>query len=109
MPADKKPERSYLTSAVESINPWASSRAATPAPDASRLPPLPKPADHSTTPLYGQSLRSYPHDCPPLNVQWFHAVDVCSGPSAPSVLSVPITCSAVSPSPGAEAEAQARP
>ncbi|KAM4065932.1 DDHD domain-containing protein [Hirsutella rhossiliensis] len=77
--ADKKPEKSYLTSAVESINPWASSRTTTPTPDNKpHEPPAPAGAsgDHSTTPLYGQSLRTYPKDCPPLDVQWFHAVDV---------------------------------
>ncbi|KAF4504064.1 hypothetical protein G6O67_008679 [Ophiocordyceps sinensis] len=81
-PDDKKPEKSYLTSAVESINPWASSRTSTPTPDNKRNEPRPPPApsaasrDHSTTPLYGQSFRTYPKDCPPLTVQWFHAVDV---------------------------------
>ncbi|KAM3559293.1 hypothetical protein MY1884_003543 [Beauveria asiatica] len=32
--------------------------------------------DHLTTAFYGQSSRSYPKDCPLLEVQWFHAVDV---------------------------------
>jgi len=83
---DKKAEKSYLSSAVDSINPWASSRTTTPTPDNKRdeqaqaAAPVPAPAaapgDHSITPLYGQSFRTYPKDCPPLNVQWFHAVDV---------------------------------
>lgn len=34
------------------------------------------PVDHTTSHTYGQSLRSYPPDCPPANVVWFHAVDV---------------------------------
>ncbi|KAK3342873.1 DDHD domain-containing protein [Neurospora tetraspora] len=79
--ADKKPEKSYLASAVDSINPWAANRSTTPAP---KEPPPPKPVvpvnpnpgDHSTNPFYGQSFKRYPPDCPPLNVQWFHAVDV---------------------------------
>ncbi|KAM3486846.1 hypothetical protein MY3957_009703 [Beauveria namnaoensis] len=32
--------------------------------------------DHLTTAFYGQSSRSYPKECPFLEVQWFHAVDV---------------------------------
>ncbi|KAJ4267425.1 hypothetical protein NW762_003532 [Fusarium torreyae] len=83
---DKKAERSYLSSAVDSINPWAASRSTTPtqkpkSEEESRPAPAPDPAsanpdDHSTTHLYGQSLRTYPSGCPPLKVQWFHAVDV---------------------------------
>ncbi|KAK3402034.1 DDHD domain-containing protein [Sordaria brevicollis] len=80
--AEKKPEaKSYLASAVDSINPWAANRSTTPTP---KEPPPPKPivpvnpnpGDHSTNPFYGQSFKRYPADCPPLNVQWFHAVDV---------------------------------
>ncbi|KAI1495552.1 DDHD domain-containing protein [Biscogniauxia marginata] len=79
---EKKAEKSYLASAVESINPWTANRSTTPTPK--ETPPLPKPQpptarkadDHSTNTLYGQSFRKYPADCPPLNVMWFHAVDV---------------------------------
>lgn len=91
---DKKPEKSYLSSAVDSINPWSASRTATPASaadnkqeatavvaglDSTTTVPDKSAAsgDHSITPLYGQSFRTYPRDCPPLNVHWFHAVDVC--------------------------------
>ncbi|PNY27989.1 phospholipase, mitochondrial [Tolypocladium capitatum] len=80
--SDKKVEKSYLSSAVDSINPWATSRTTTPTPDNKRdePPAVPgaaaAPGDHSITPLYGQSFKTYPKDCPPLNVQWFHAVDV---------------------------------
>ncbi|KAJ6443441.1 DDHD domain-containing protein [Purpureocillium lavendulum] len=84
--SDKKAEKSYLSSAVDSINPWAGSRTTTPTPDnkrdeAAQAAPSATatqaaPGDHSITPLYGQSFRTYPKDCPPLNVQWFHAVDV---------------------------------
>jgi hypothetical protein len=79
---DGKAEKSYLASAVDSINPWAGSRSATPTqkdrePQPSQQPPPPThAADHITNPLYGQSFRRYPPDCPKLNVQWFHAVDV---------------------------------
>ncbi|KAJ3538750.1 hypothetical protein NM208_g5770 [Fusarium decemcellulare] len=79
--AEKKTERSYLSSAVDSINPWASSRSTTPTqkakPEENRPEAAPaNPDDHSTTHLYGQSFRAYPEGCPPLQVQWFHAVDV---------------------------------
>jgi hypothetical protein len=69
-----KTEKSYLSSAVDSLNPWASSsRTATPTPN---TPTSTTNGDHSTTHLYGQSIKSYPPDCPPLRVLWFHAVDV---------------------------------
>ncbi|GAW18504.1 hypothetical protein ANO14919_079800 [Xylariales sp. No.14919] len=81
---EKRSEKSYLASAVESMNPWTASRSATPTPkDSSSLPqpkskPLPaqKADDHSTNTLYGHSFKKYPVDCPPVNVMWFHAVDV---------------------------------
>ncbi|KAK3316740.1 DDHD domain-containing protein [Apodospora peruviana] len=75
---EKKVEKSYLASAVGSINPWGGSRSTTPTPrDHQPLPPPPSnPGDHSTNPFYGQSIRRYPPDCPPANVQWFHAVDI---------------------------------
>jgi hypothetical protein len=82
--AEKKIEKSYLASAVESINPWTSSRSTTPTLKDNHPPLQPKqnfPAaqkadDHSRNTLYGQSFKRYPPDCPPLNVMWFHAVDV---------------------------------
>ncbi|KXX75613.1 Phospholipase DDHD2 [Madurella mycetomatis] len=75
--SDKKAEKSYLASAVDSINPWAGSRSTTPTPkDPQPLVAPSNPGDHTTSPFYGQSLRRYPPDCPPLEVQWFHAVDI---------------------------------
>ncbi|PFH60714.1 hypothetical protein XA68_10470 [Ophiocordyceps unilateralis] len=78
--ADRKAEKSYLTSAVDSINPWASSRPTTPTSEDKRdekaAAASAAPGDHALTPLYGQSFRTYPRDCPPLNVLWFHAVDL---------------------------------
>ncbi|KAF4438103.1 hypothetical protein F53441_12864 [Fusarium austroafricanum] len=80
--ADKKAEKSYLSSAVDSINPWAASRSTTPTQKPKSEEETPKPAapanpdDHSTTHLYGHSFRTYPSGCPHLKVQWFHAVDV---------------------------------
>ncbi|KAI1179140.1 DDHD domain-containing protein [Nemania sp. FL0916] len=81
-----KSEKSYLASAVESINPWTSSRGTTPTPK-DRIPlPQSQPTatpqagqkadDHSTNTLYGYSFKKYPSDCPPMNVMWFHAVDI---------------------------------
>lgn len=90
---EKKGEKSYLTSAVDSINPWAGKRASSPAPDA-KATQSPQPAtatapvdpgDHSITHLYGQSFRTYPPDCPPLYVQWYHAIDVCTEPGTVGV------------------------
>ncbi|TPX15816.1 uncharacterized protein E0L32_000150 [Thyridium curvatum] len=76
-PDDKKPEKSYLSSAVDSINPWSGNRSATPTPKDPQPDPTPvNPGDHSTTSTYGRSFKRYPPDCPPLAVQWFHAVDV---------------------------------
>ncbi|KAK1990472.1 DDHD domain-containing protein [Colletotrichum falcatum] len=81
---DRKPEKSYLSSAVDSINPWAGARSTTPTQTPKDPPPPPppvqgpnsRPGDHSITHLYGQSIKSYPADCPPLNVLWYHATDV---------------------------------
>jgi hypothetical protein len=77
-PAERKAEKSYLSSAVESINPWGGSRSTTPTPrdDIRNAAPPPVTVDHSTTHLYGRSQKCYPADCPELNILWFHAVDV---------------------------------
>ncbi|ROV98622.1 hypothetical protein VSDG_04293 [Cytospora chrysosperma] len=76
--ADKKAERSTWASAVDSINPWSGARSSTPAPREPAPPPPPtsNTGDHSTNPIYGISARRYPLDCPPLQIQWFHAIDV---------------------------------
>ncbi|KAL8416038.1 hypothetical protein RB596_006554 [Gaeumannomyces avenae] len=86
-PVDKKVEKGYFSSAVDSMNPWAGSRSTTPTPkepgSSSTTPPLPSasgpstaPGYHTTSHVYGQSQRRYPPDCPPLKVMWFHAVDI---------------------------------
>ncbi|CAI4215004.1 unnamed protein product [Parascedosporium putredinis] len=70
--SDKKPEKSYLSSAVDSINPWASTRGSntsTPKPPPTPPPPATAPppqasTDHSTNPLYGISRRNYPRTAP---------------------------------------------
>ncbi|KAK4152135.1 DDHD domain-containing protein [Chaetomidium leptoderma] len=75
--AEKKAEKSYLSSAVDSINPWAGNRSATPTPKEPQPTVVPSnTSDHVTNPFYGKSLGRYPPGCPPLNVKWFHAVDI---------------------------------
>ncbi|CAK7264851.1 hypothetical protein SEPCBS119000_001214 [Sporothrix epigloea] len=97
---DKKAEKSTLLS---SINPWANSgKVATPTPPVSGDKDAAKgsstrpstsgketgaagpqtavrnasnTSDHTTSSYYGRSFRNYPPECPPLKVQWFHAVD----------------------------------
>lgn len=84
--AEKKAEKSYFASAVDSINPWNTTRSTTPTlkenPPPKPAPPTSAPTkkadDHTVNTLYGQSFRRYPPDCPPLNIMWFHAVDVSS-------------------------------
>ncbi|TLS27323.1 hypothetical protein PpBr36_05317 [Pyricularia pennisetigena] len=80
--AEKKADKSYFSSAVDSMNPWGGSRSTTPTPK-EPVPPTPppppatsNPGDHSINYVYGQSTKRYPPDCPPLNVKWFHAVDI---------------------------------
>ncbi|KAH6674148.1 DDHD domain-containing protein [Halenospora varia] len=78
----EKVEKSYLTSAVESISPWGGSRSSTPKPtqtinpgEASGLKNQ-HGGDHASQHWYGLSSRDYPTDCPTLNARWFYAVDV---------------------------------
>jgi len=81
---DKKAEKSYLASAVDSINPWAGNRATAATPNEPQPSPT-TPAgtgDHIISPFYGKSFKTYPPDCPKLNVQWLHAADV--NPPTPS-------------------------
>lgn len=70
------------SSAVNTLNSWYKSEDGPPQEGANanrtKTKPLKTADDHLTTPMYGQSFRSYPKGCPPLRVQWFHAVDVSS-------------------------------
>ncbi|RDW91163.1 hypothetical protein BP5796_02328 [Coleophoma crateriformis] len=79
----EKSERSYLSAAVESISPWASSRSSTPKPASAGLPgeasglKNQQGGDHTFNHWHNFIHRkSYPPDCPPLNARWFYAVDV---------------------------------
>ncbi|EKG09352.1 DDHD domain-containing protein [Macrophomina phaseolina MS6] len=83
---DPKPPSSYLSAGINAISPWGS-RSQTPqthpAPDSSESQPpelnltqQSRGADHTVTHRHRLSLKKYPRDCPPLSVQWFHAVDI---------------------------------
>jgi hypothetical protein len=78
----EKPEKSYLTAAVESISPWGGSRSSTPKPLVAGAPGEASGlknqhgGDHITQSWHGLSSKRYPPDCPPLNARWFYAVDV---------------------------------
>ncbi|OAA54082.1 DDHD domain-containing protein [Niveomyces insectorum RCEF 264] len=89
----KMPEKSTL---LGSMNPWAGSRSSSPKPASEPIASTSAPGlttakattgtdatassstapDHSTSSYYGRSFKRYPPGCPPLKVQWFHAVDV---------------------------------
>lgn len=79
----EKPEKSYLSTAVDSISPWGGSRSSTPKPASATVPgegsglKHQRGGDHTTQNWHGFSSKRYPPDCPPLNARWFHAVDVC--------------------------------
>jgi hypothetical protein len=82
---EKPPENkqtSYLSAGISALSPW-SSRSASPKSEQDALPPSEPPlaatkgGDHTVSHKHRLSLRKYPRDCPPLSVQWFHAVDVC--------------------------------
>ncbi|KAG4419810.1 hypothetical protein IFR04_007029 [Cadophora malorum] len=78
----EKPEKSYLSTAVDSISPWGGSRSSTPKPTSATVPAEPsglkhqRGGDHTIQTWHGFSSKRYPPDCPPLNARWFHAVDI---------------------------------
>lgn len=80
-PADEQ-SSSYLSS-LSKLSPWPRSPAIPPSkgkegePDATPLLHQQKGADHRVLGTrHKLSQRNYPRDCPPMRVQWFHAVDV---------------------------------
>jgi len=81
----KKTERTYLQSAMGPTSPWAGSPPTADGNNRGRQEATTS-ADHSTSHLYGISVRNYPGDCPPLKVQWFHAVDASWPPLNPRFL-----------------------
>lgn len=74
--------KSYLSDTFSAFSPWG--RSSTKPPSADDQDSAPSPAapelqqggDHRVTNRHRLSLRHYPTDCPKLDVQWFHAVDV---------------------------------
>lgn len=74
-------QQGYL-SGLASYSPWGS-RSSTPKPlqqdgrkhDEATFEPQ-RGGDHSVSRRHHLSLRQHPRDCPPLNVKWFHAVDI---------------------------------
>ena len=74
--------QSYLTAGINKISPWGSrSPASKPVQssegDITNLKlKQPRGGDHRISHRRGLSLKNYPRDCPPLLVQWFHAVDI---------------------------------
>lgn len=79
----EKPEKSYLSAAVDSISPWgSSSRSSTPKPASATATGgsglKSDTGDHTTQHRWhGLSRKRYPPDCPPINARWYYAVDVC--------------------------------
>ncbi|OMP85025.1 putative phospholipase, mitochondrial [Diplodia seriata] len=83
---DARPSGSYLAAGINAISPWGSRNQTPqthPAPDAGEPQPpelnltqQSRGADHTVTHRHRLSLKKYPRDCPPLSVQWFHAVDI---------------------------------
>ncbi len=77
--------KSYLGAGMTALSPWAS-RSATPKSGVSAQeseddkrkenPSAQRGGDYSVSRRLKRSFKSYPSDCPPLNVQWYHAVDV---------------------------------
>jgi hypothetical protein len=79
--------KSYLSGITSSFSPWGS-RSATPKPGPQREndatgadPAIPanRTNDHTVSHRHRLFKNQYPKDCPPLAVQWYHAVDVSAG------------------------------
>jgi hypothetical protein len=76
--------KSYLSGLTTSFSPWGS-RSATPKPGPRKdtdgpsgdlAVPANKVQDHTVSHRRRLFKNQYPKDCPPLAVQWYHAVDV---------------------------------
>ena len=86
--------KSYLSTGIggiSSLSPWGS-RSGTPKPPDTKEGTEAKEAvfgtqranDHTVSRKNRFSLKRYPRDCPPVTVQWYHAVDVCVTGSQPN-------------------------
>ena len=88
--------KSYLAAGISALSPWGS-RATTPRQlgfEGDELPPeaslgSQRGGDHTINRTHRQSSRNYPRDCPPLAVQWFHAVDVSTTAYIPTEATFP--------------------
>ncbi|KAI9668390.1 MAG: hypothetical protein M1831_001144 [Alyxoria varia] len=87
-PSDNTTSKSYLSETLNNLSPW-SSRSTTPkmvqeksgeagaaGKGSAAAPPVKRGGDHRVSHRHRLSLKSYPKDCPKLDVQWFHAIDV---------------------------------
>ena len=83
-PMSSPPESKSVFSDISSFPPWAS-RNATPKLDQKKAndertqhpaPKMERGGDHAVSRSNRLSFKNYPKDCPPLRVQWYHAVDV---------------------------------
>lgn len=76
--------KSYLSETFSAFSPWGT-RSSTPKPGADQAKDglgtdpagAQRGGDHKVSHRHKLSLTDYPKDCPRLEVQWFHAVDVC--------------------------------
>ncbi|KAF1984318.1 DDHD-domain-containing protein [Aulographum hederae CBS 113979] len=89
-PPENAASASYLSAGLSAFSPWGS-RSPTPKPnplgdgeDTKPSEPQQRGGDHAISRRHRLSLRKYPRDCPPLKVQWFHAVDVPKRKPLPS-------------------------
>ncbi|OCK79019.1 DDHD-domain-containing protein [Lepidopterella palustris CBS 459.81] len=95
--------KSYRSAGVSSFSPW-SSRSGTPKPresdeQASEAGAEPqRGGDHTVSHRHRLSLKNYPRDCPPLVVQWFHAIDIPKRKPLPSG-QLPVPADAPRPTP----------
>jgi hypothetical protein len=92
------PENKLVLSDISSSS-WSSRRSATPKPSQneasdqriqSLMPKLEQGGDHVVSHSNRLSFRSYPKDCPPLTVHWYHAVDVSSDQVIDAKLAKPL-------------------
>ncbi|KAJ9648807.1 hypothetical protein H2199_000720 [Coniosporium tulheliwenetii] len=84
--------KGYLATGLNALSPWGS-RSATPKPGQTREDDgrasdaglgTQQGGDHTVSRTHRLSLKKYPRDCPPLRVQWFHAVDIPKRKPLPS-------------------------
>ncbi|KAF2147254.1 uncharacterized protein K452DRAFT_4209 [Aplosporella prunicola CBS 121167] len=105
--------QSYLAAGINAISPWGSRNTTPktkPAPEDEQPTELSlasqRGGDHTVSHRHRLSLKKYPKDCPPLVVQWFHAVDIPKrkalpfGGNAPTPEKLPVPKKWITFSPG---------